>query len=406
MFYFLIFIIISILYFLLPKKTNTLKAVHLKYYIFPCSLIFMITFIIIFSNNAYNAAHTAFILWVNNVIPSLLPFFICIELLKQSNFMQIVGKFLTPIMRPIFNVPGSGAFALAMGITSGYPVGAKVASDLYKDKLCSKIEAERLIAFTNSSGPLFIIGAIGIGMFSDDKIGLILLITHFLASITTGILFRFYKKRHEISDIISQVSINSNSINLSNLGSSMATAINKSISTLLLIGGYIVFFAVLNEILSSTLLKSIENQIILGILNGILEITSGIKKLSLIENINYITLLPIVSLILGFGGFSVHMQVASILSESNLSMKPYLLGKLLQGIFASFYTFLLMKYTSFFNLEVVTAFNYYGKGLPFINESFNIFRTIVSLFFISIVIAIIYKVTRSLFVKRKNDCKR
>ena len=57
---------------------------------------------------------------------------------------------------------GSGAFALAMGITSGYPVGAKVASDLYKDKLCSKIEAERLIAFTNSSGPLFVIGAIGV----------------------------------------------------------------------------------------------------------------------------------------------------------------------------------------------------------------------------------------------------
>lgn len=58
--------------------------------------------------------------------------------------------------------PGSGAFALAMGITSGYPVGAKVASDLYKDNLCSKIEAERLIAFTNSSGPLFVIGAIGV----------------------------------------------------------------------------------------------------------------------------------------------------------------------------------------------------------------------------------------------------
>lgn len=57
---------------------------------------------------------------------------------------------------------GSGAFALAMGITSGYPVGAKVASDLYKDKLCSKIEAERLISFTNSSGPLFVIGAIGV----------------------------------------------------------------------------------------------------------------------------------------------------------------------------------------------------------------------------------------------------
>ena len=59
----------------------------------------------------------------------------------------------------------AGAFALAMGITSGYPVGAKVAKDLYNNKLCTKIEAERLLSFTNSSGPLFIIGTVGISMF-------------------------------------------------------------------------------------------------------------------------------------------------------------------------------------------------------------------------------------------------
>ena len=57
---------------------------------------------------------------------------------------------------------GIGAFALTIGITSGYPVGAKVTSDLYKDNNCTKEEAERLIAFTNSSGPLFIISAVGI----------------------------------------------------------------------------------------------------------------------------------------------------------------------------------------------------------------------------------------------------
>lgn len=162
MLYFFIFILISIIYFLIPKEKHILKTIHLKHYILPSILIFIILFIITFSQDVYNSAHNAFLLWVNNVIPSLLPFFICIELLKKTNFIQIIGKLLTPIMRPIFNVPGCGAFALAMGITSGYPVGAKVASDLYKDNQCSKVEAERLIAFTNSSGPLFIIGALGI----------------------------------------------------------------------------------------------------------------------------------------------------------------------------------------------------------------------------------------------------
>ncbi len=307
--------------------------------------------------------------------------------------MQIIGKFLTPLMRPIFNVPGVGAFALAMGITSGYPVGAKVASDLYKDKLCTKEEAERLISFTNSSGPLFIIGAIGIGMFDDKKVGLLLLLTHFIASLSVGIIFRFYKKA-STSNIISQVSIKSNNIRLSNLGEYMSNAINKSISTLLLIGGYIVLFAVINEILSCTIFKYIDNSLILGILNGFLEITSGIKKLSIIENIDYTILFPIISFILGFGGFSVHMQVSSILADTKLSMKPYLIGKLLQGIFASFYTYIIMKYTSFFNWTVVSAFNYFSNEPIIINESYNLFRVIATLLFIGIITAVSYKFIR------------
>ncbi len=178
------------------------------------------------------------------------------------------------------------------------------------------------------------------------------------------------------------------------IGSIMAEAINKSISTLLLICGYIVFFAVLNEVISLTLLKNLSNPLVVGILNGLLEITSGIKKLSIIDSLELNTLLPLVAFILGFGGFSVHMQVASILSETNLSMKPYLLGKLIQGIFASLYTFLILKYTNFLNLETVTAFSYYTSTPIILNESYNLFRTIVTITFIGILASLLLKKTR------------
>ena len=137
-------------------------------------------------------------------------------------------------------------------------------------------------------------------------------------------------------------------------------------------------------------MKNIENPLGLGILNGVLEITSGIKKLSLLEGYEYIVLLPIVALILGFGGFSVHMQVASIIAESKLSMKPYLIGKLLQGVFAGIYTYFILKYTSFFSLELVTAFSYHSSKIPVIDESFNLFRTVASLFFVSLIMGIVY----------------
>ena len=60
-------------------------------------------------------------------------------------------------MRPLFNVPGEGAFPLIMGIISGYPVGAKIVTNFRKNGTVTKEEGERLITFTNNSGPLFII---------------------------------------------------------------------------------------------------------------------------------------------------------------------------------------------------------------------------------------------------------
>lgn len=304
--------------------------------------------------------------------------------------------------------PAHGAFALAMGITSGYPVGAKVASDLYLENLCTKTEAERLIAFTNSSGPLFIIGAVGTGMFFDSKVGLLLFLTHFLASITVGILFRFYKRNDTSSGIIPQVSIKSKTyetLTLKNLGKVMGDAIQKSIATLLLIAGYIVFFAVLSNILVNTGVASffttgIEEMLKLvhvspdmsdGIFTGILEITNGINKISKLNGLKYSESLPIVALILGLGGFSVHMQVASIIADTKLSMKPYLAGKLLQGVFAAIYTYILMKFTNFFSLDIVESFNYSNSGIKIVSESSNLFVVILSLVAIAISIQIIRK---------------
>ena len=82
---------------------------------------------------------------------------------------------------------GSGAFALSMGMTSGYPTGAKITTDLYENGELTKIEAERLLSFTNTSGPLFIISSCGVGMFKSPQIGLLLFITHILGSLTTRI---------------------------------------------------------------------------------------------------------------------------------------------------------------------------------------------------------------------------
>ena len=107
-------------------------------------------------------------------------------------------------------------------------------------------------------------------MFLDPKIGLLLFITHFLASITVGIIFRNYKKSIKSLSIIPQVSIKSKSyevLRLKNLGKVMGSSIQNSISTLLMILGYMIFFAVLSNILNNTGLASIFTSLIENILN-------------------------------------------------------------------------------------------------------------------------------------------
>ena len=151
----------------------------IKSLVLPGLICMFILFLLVFSKNNLVAAKSGLSLWANSVLPSLLPFFIATELLGYTNVVPMCGKLLNRFMRPIFNVPGEGAFALLMGIISGYPVGAKIVANLKENKLCNKVEAERLIAFTNNSGPLFIVGTVGIGLFYNSSIGLILFLLIF-----------------------------------------------------------------------------------------------------------------------------------------------------------------------------------------------------------------------------------
>lgn len=127
-----------------------------KKYITASAIAVIITiFIIIFSEQAFDAALEGLKVWWEVVFPSLLPFFIIAEILMGLGVVHFIGALLEPLMRPLFKVPGVGAFAMAMGLASGYPIGAKITGNLRRKKLCSRIEAERLVSFTNTADPLF-----------------------------------------------------------------------------------------------------------------------------------------------------------------------------------------------------------------------------------------------------------
>lgn len=352
---------------LLAKFKCSFITFSIKKAIIPLIFSFFTISLIIFSRNNLIAARDGLLLWANNIVPSLLPFFIATELLNYTNIIFYVGKLLNPIMRPLFNIPGVCSYALLMGIISGYPTGAKIVVNLIENNLCSKEEAERALAFTNNSGPLFILGTVGISLFRNSSIGFLLLFTHILASLSVGIIFRFYKLKKFSSSKVSKIDFKKELANFSNLGDILSKSIFSAIKTVVMIGGFVVFFSVILSILKTSNIINLLANILTNLLKifgindfrfsssilcGVLELTNGVMLVASIPCKQISINIIITAFLLGFGGFSVMFQVYSIIAKASISIKPYFLGKLLHGILAALYTFILIKYFPMFNLNL------------------------------------------------------
>ena len=342
-------------------------VLNLKKLFFPALFLSFVFCLLIFSSSNLPAVKNGLSLWANSVIPSLFPFFVATELLMHTNITYYFGILFRNFMKPIFNVSGECSFAFIMGIISGYPVGAKIACEFRNKKICSKAECERLLSFTNNSGPLFIIGAVGVSMFGNSTIGLLLFITHLLSSITVGFLFRFWKYNETTSVSSNKTYSTSNSsIGFSNLGEVLANSIASATSTIVMIGGFVVLFACIISILkSSGILGVLANLVtpffnvlhintdfIIPLFTGFFEITNGISLVSNIAIKELSTNIIITSFLLGFGGISILLQVWSIVAKTDLSIKPYIYGKFLHGIISAIYTFLFINIFPFFNFNL------------------------------------------------------
>ncbi len=351
--------------------------------------------LVLFCRTNIGAAKDGLILWATAVIPSLFPFFVATEMLSHTNIIYYMGKLLNPIMRPLFGVPGEGAFAFIMGLISGYPVGAKIVSNFMEQGICTKEEAERMIAFTNNSGPLFIIGTVGISLFGNSGIGVLLFITHILACISVGIILNLtaaHKRKNSFSivernhrsydnnirrmpnDTSAQKSYSryepnqsaSDSSSFSALGKILGDSIKNATSTILMIGGFVVIFSVIISILNqSYILDGLSNwlspafscigipiQLVKPLLYGIIELTNGVSLVARVPIKSISINIILCAFLLGFGGFSILLQVLSIVSKNGLSIKKYMLGKFLQGILAAFYTFLALQFIPFFQFNL------------------------------------------------------
>ncbi len=343
-------------------------VIKLKRNFFPILFLFFTIGLFVFSTNNISSVKKGLTLWSTSVVPSLFPFFIATELLINTSIPGILGRIFNKFMKPIFNISGPGSFVFIMGLISGYPMGAKITCNFRDNNICSKEECERLLSFTNNSGPLFIIGTVGISLFKNKSIGILLFLSHIISALVVGFIFRFWKynKNGSIKNSDYKQFFSKKHILLSNSGEIISKSISNSIKTILLVGGFIVLFSSIISICKSSGILSIfsfiltpifsflhiDPSFISPILTGILEITNGISSISNILCKKITINILITSFLLGLGGISIFMQVYSIVSKTDLSIKPYIYGKLLQSVISIIITYVLIQVFPIFNFDL------------------------------------------------------
>ncbi|MFX0559712.1 sporulation integral membrane protein YlbJ [Tepidibacillus infernus] len=353
-------------------NTSKIGSSHLKTLVSGIAAIFLAIAMVMFPDTAFDASLQGLRIWWDIIFPALLPFFITSEVLLGFGVVHFMGVLLEPLMRPLFNVPGVGAFVLAMGFASGYPMGAKLTTRLREQNMITRIEGERLVSFTSTSDPLFLFGAVAVGFFHDVELGVLIALIHYSSSILLGFIMRFHERSNKERIIIPDRLHNQRNILVKafkamhrsrlndgrKLGKLLGDAVTSSIQTLLMIGGFIMVFSVILSILTQIqfteiltkgitlflLPLGIAPEMSQSIIYGFFEVTLGAKTVSEAStSIPMVEKLAIVSGIAAWSGISVHAQIAAILQRTDIRYTPFLFARILHTFIAFMISFIVWK---------------------------------------------------------------
>lgn len=314
------------------KKNKNYKKVSLYAILLSILLFFLIVSMVVNPEKYIAVTLNSLLIWATVVLPSIFPFLVYTKFLTKLKLVDSFANFCKPLTKFLFNTDGLSSYIYVMSIMSGYPVGAKLTTDLYLEGKISKGSAHRTICFCTNCGPMFIIGTVGVGLLLSKSAGYIILIAHLLGAIVNGIVFRNYHK-NDITYTATQTSNTSTDSFLSE------TAISSA-NSMFIVGTYIVVFFILIEFLNG--LFSINNSTIFGaIFNGILEITHGAKDIALLPiTMNLKIILS--TAILSFGGLATAFQCFAFVKKIGLSFKFFILQKITHCIFSTIISCLLV----------------------------------------------------------------
>lgn len=309
---------------------------------------------------ALDAARAALAGWWGNVLPALLPFFIISDILSGCGLIRAFGVWLTPLMQPLFRLPGAAAVALLLGFFAGAPTGAAVTASLRAQGLITRNQGERMLAFCNNTSPLYLLITAS-SLLGSPTAGLLLAAVQYPINLAFGLALRFFAARDAASKAADTAQSYASPLALwlagwqelaatptPPLGQLLKSAAGRALSTIGMIGAFMLIFNLLimalahfglNSLITAALcpvasLLGLPKGALSALSNGLFEMTLGLQSLSQSSLALYDRVLAAAA-ILGWAGFSIHVQIAGVCSHTDLTLRYYLPCRALHALLAT-----------------------------------------------------------------------
>lgn len=319
------------------KKTHFKSSLIIPTFV----TLFFLCLLFIFPSQSLEGAKKGLLLWFQIVLPTLLPFFIVSNLMVALSITDSFSLFLYPILKHIMPIHKNGCYPIAIGLLSGYPIGAKACSDMVSLGKISPTEGQFLLTFCNNASPMFLLNYVFLQSLKQGKHIWVFMGILYLSAFLSGYLFLFFHHRKNDNNINADFQASSPKQALS-FFQILDTAIMNSFEVITKVGGYIILFSLLANLFVSLFPVS---ELIKTSFLGALEITTGIQYIAdstLPDTLKILVAMPICA----FGGLSSVAQTNSVILNSPLKISLYLLYKLFNSIICLLLTYLYLTFIS------------------------------------------------------------
>ncbi len=296
--------------------------------------------ILLFPTISLTASKTGLLLWFDTILPTLLPFLVISQLILKTSCIEFIKKFLGPVFSRIFHCSEAGAFCAICGFLCGYPVGARLIALQMQDHMIDTEEGQYLLSFCNNISPMFCISYGILHAIGSEQTFMYLLIIY-----GSALLFGFFTR--PAKTVPAKFTAKKQTPSAKNIFQLIDVCIIDSFFILIKLCGYLILFSIISHGLLQVLPD--KNMYLNAVITSLLEITGGLSHIATLPSGMVRSALGVTALT--FGGLCCVLQTSSVISDTKLSLRKYILHKAVTTCIALVLFFCFYYWSSFFSIN-------------------------------------------------------